>query len=93
MLVMLGQRRVEEYRSSSRSLRAVRLRSLGLRKAQHEGMKDKTLVLYVYHESGDTYADNFRFFVKVGRRLLYTTLTRLVNSGHFDPKTDDFLSC
>lgn len=74
MFVMLGhqhfQRKVAEYQNSSRSLKAMKLRSIGLRKVNYGGVQDKTLVVYVYHESGETYASNFHFFVKVSTPLL-----------------------
>lgn len=74
MFVMLGhqqfQRKVAQYQSSSRSLKAKKLRSIGLRKVNYGGLRDKTLVVYVYHESGETYANNFDFFIKVSRLWL-----------------------
>lgn len=54
------------YESASASLRTSHLRSIKLQGEDYERAKNKTLVVYVYHESSQSYADNLDFFLKVG---------------------------
>jgi hypothetical protein len=71
MLFMVGSHTLQKafnvasYQSTSASLRAGKLKSLQLEGEDFERVKDKTLVVYVYHESSELYAENLAFFLKV----------------------------
>lgn len=80
VLGMIGSRTlrrsvdVAPYQSTSASLRTSHLQSIKLQGEDYERTKNKTLVVYVYHESSKSYADNLDFFLKVGTKLMSLSL-------------------